>query len=176
MIHTVGHSTHEIAHLIALLRRHGIGAVADVRRYPGSRRYPQFNAAALDETLRAGGIRLEQFGESLGGRRRPQPNSPNRGWRVEGFRGYADHTASDEFAAGLHGLEQLAGSVPTAVMCAEADWRRCHRQLIADALVVRGWRVLHILADGRVEEHERTPFAVVQGERISYPPVQPSLG
>jgi uncharacterized protein (DUF488 family) len=175
-IYTVGHSTHPDDTFVALLRRHRVLAVADVRRYPASRRNPQFNAAALEATLRSRGIRLEQLGDSLGGRRRPRRGSPNRGWEVEGFRGYADHMGSDEFRCGLERLQHLAAEVPTAVMCAEAQWRRCHRRLIADALASRGWRVLHIGGRGSIEEHEMTPFAVTEGERLVYPPVQGTLG
>jgi uncharacterized protein (DUF488 family) len=174
-IHTVGHSTHELDRFIALLRGAGIEEVADVRRYPGSRRNPQFNAGTLAAALRRYGIALKQFGETLGGRRRARPDSPNGGWRVEAFRGYADHMESDEFAGGLQELERLALSVPTALMCAEADWRRCHRRLIADALTVRGWRVHHLLADGRPQEHELPAFAVAENRKLSYPPGQTSL-
>jgi uncharacterized protein (DUF488 family) len=174
-IHTIGHSTHDIDAFLALLRQHRIGAIADVRRYPGSRRNPQFNAAALAAALGAHGIALEQLGDTLGGRRRPRAESPNGGWRVEGFRAYADHMATDAFAAGMRELETLAGAQRAAVMCAESDWRRCHRRLIADALRARGWRVLHVLADGRVEEHQTTPFAVVEGDLITYPPASGAL-
>jgi uncharacterized protein (DUF488 family) len=149
--------------------------VADVRRYPGSRRNPQFNTAPLAAALSVHGIALEQFSETLGGRRRPRAGSPNGGWRVEGFRAYADHMATDAFAAGLRELERLAGPQRAAVMCAESDWHRCHRRLIADALRARGWRVRHVLADGGVEEHEMTPFAVVEGDRITYPPATGTL-
>lgn len=94
---------------------------------------------------------------------------------MEGFRAYADHMRDESFGSALAELERLAASVATAVMCAEADWRRCHRRLIADALTVRGWRVLHVLAAGDLEAHELTPFAVVDGERLTYPPAQGSL-
>ncbi|MGH2980983.1 MAG: DUF488 family protein [Solirubrobacterales bacterium] len=174
-IYTIGHSTHEAGALVALLNAHRIEAVADVRRYPGSRRNPQFNVEALSATLRSEGIALEQFGERLGGRRRPRADSPNGAWRVEGFRGYADHMEGEAFSTGLRDLEQLAASKRAVVMCAEADWHRCHRRLIADALTVRGWRVLHVLGGGDVEAHEMTSFAVVVGERLTYPPPQQSL-
>jgi uncharacterized protein (DUF488 family) len=150
--------------------------VADVRRYPHSRRHPQFNAETFAAALRSEEIAVEQFGETLGGRRQPHRDSPNTGWRVKGFRGYADHMASEEFGRGLAKLQELARRVPTGVMCAEADWRRCHRRLIADALQREGWRVRHIQPSGRVEPHEITPFAVVDGERVTYPPVEASLG
>jgi uncharacterized protein (DUF488 family) len=174
-IYTVGHSTHGTEDLLQLLGGHRIAAVADVRRYPGSRRNPQFNAEALAGALAVEGIELVPFGETLGGRRRPVPKSPNGGWRVAGFRAYADHMASDSFASGLGDLEALARRKAVAVMCAEADWHRCHRRLIADALVVRGWRVLHAGAGGALAEHELTPFALVEGGRITYPPAQQRL-
>lgn len=169
-IFTVGHSTHELDAFVALLRGADVEAVADVRRHPGSRRLPQFNAGALKDGLGAAGIGYAGFGDELGGRRSPVPGSPNRGWRVAQFQGYADHMFSPEFAAGLARLEELAGRRRTAYMCAEGDWRRCHRRLVSDALAARRWRVVHLLRDGALEEHEPTPFAVVEGERVSYPP------
>jgi uncharacterized protein (DUF488 family) len=167
-VFTIGHSTHAVEHLIALLERHRVELVADVRRFPGSRRHPQFGAEALSRSLDEAGIGYLSLGE-LGGRRRARPDSANAGWRSGQFRGYADHTASAEFARGLARLEAAATSRRAAIMCAEADWRRCHRQLIADALVARGWRVFHIGRDGRVERHELTSFAVVEDETVRYP-------
>jgi uncharacterized protein (DUF488 family) len=173
---TVGHSTHPIERFVALLRGAGVEAVADVRRYPGSRRNPQFGAAALERSLGEAGIALHAFGEELGGRRRAagRGDERNTGWRSSSFRAYADHMASAEFAAGIERLEALAGERLTAVMCAEADWRRCHRQLLADALLARGWRPVHLLADGRREPHRLSPHAVVEAGQVSYP-AQPRL-
>jgi uncharacterized protein (DUF488 family) len=173
---TVGHSTHGLDAFVALLRDQGVAALADVRRHPGSRRLPHFNAGPLGDALADADIEYVAFGEELGGRRRPAPGSPNRGWRVAQFQGYADHMETPQFAAGLARLQALAGSRRTAYMCAEGDWRRCHRRLVSDALLVHGLRVLHLLPDGRLEEHELTPFALVEGERISYPPAQARLG
>jgi uncharacterized protein (DUF488 family) len=153
---------------------HGVRQLADVRTVPRSRRMPHFSRESLSESLPAAEIAYEHFPE-LGGFRRPRPDSPNTGWRHDGFRGYADHMQSDEFAAGIERLESLAAATPTAVMCAEAQWQRCHRRILADALTVRGWRVLHIRSDGRTELHELTPFAVVDGERVTYPPEQVQL-
>ena len=167
-IFTVGHSTHALDRAVELLRRHGVEALADVRRMPGSRRLPHWSADRLAVDLPAAGIAYVHVGE-LGGRRPAAPGSLNDGWRVAAFRGYADHMASEEFAAGLARLEARAAERTTAVMCAEALWWRCHRRLVADALVARGWRVLHIGADGRLSEHELTPFARVDGERLTYP-------
>ena|SRR5919108_4909570 len=174
-IFTVGHSTHPLERFLALLRRHGVRIVADIRRYPGSRRHPHFDAEHLGSALAKHQIDYQPLGDSLGGRRRPRPDSLNGAWQVEGFRAYADHMSTPEFATGLRRLEDLARAVPTAFMCAEADWRRCHRRLVSDALVVRGWQVLHVLRDGSVESHALTPFAAVEGHRISYPAPQTTL-
>jgi uncharacterized protein (DUF488 family) len=172
---TIGHSTHPEERFLRLLDRHRVEAVADVRRFPSSRRLPHFNAARLEASLGERGITYSLLGESLGGRRRAAPDSPNAGWRVGGFRGYADHMTSAEFLAGLEELQRLGEQRRTAFMCAEGPWWRCHRQLIADALAIRDWSVLHVMPDGRLELHRLMPFAVVQGDRIIYPPVQQSL-
>lgn len=172
---TVGHSTHQSDELVALLRGAGIAAVADVRAHPGSRRVPQFNREALAQELPAHDIAYEHL-PALGGRRRAGPDSPNRGWEVAGFRAYADHMATAEFARGLARLEALAAARPTAVMCAEALWWRCHRRLVADALTARGWTVLHVGPDGHLAEHGLTPFAVAgPGGALTYPPGQGEL-
>ena len=146
-------------------------ALADVRRFPGSRRHPHFNSESL-----AGAVPLYVHLPGLGGRRARVAGSPNGGWEVGAFQGYADHMATPEFAAGLVRLEALGRAAPTAMMCAEAAWWRCHRRLVADALVVRGWEVVHLAAGGRAVRHELTPFAVRDGERLSYPPAQGTLG
>ena len=146
-------------------------ALADVRRHPGSRRHPQFASHALAASLPARGIEYTHL-PSLGGRRKPSPGSVNDGWENESFRAYADHLASEEFAAGLAELEALARERPTAFMCAEGPWWRCHRRLLADALTVRGWTVCHIAPDGRLTAHELPEFAVVDGERVTYPAPQ----
>jgi uncharacterized protein (DUF488 family) len=172
---TAGHSTHPEERLLAMLARHGVEALADVRRFPSSRRHPQFNADRLETSLGEAGIDYARLGETLGGRRSPTADSPNAGWRVAGFQGYADHMSSTEFQRGLELLQRLGEEKRTAVMCAEGPWWRCHRQLIADALLVRGWSVTHVMPDGRLEPHRLTPFAVVDGERITYPPAQAPL-
>jgi uncharacterized protein (DUF488 family) len=172
---TVGHSNHEERRFLELLRGPEVDLVADVRVNPRSR-YPQFNRSALAASLESARIGYVHLGKELGGRREPAADSPNAGWEQEWFRGYADHMASDEFAAGLARLEELAEERRTAVMCAEADWRSCHRQLIADALTARGWRVLHLAPDGSLEDHALTDFAVVEPGRITYPSRQTSLG
>jgi uncharacterized protein (DUF488 family) len=173
-IFSVGHSTHELAAFVSLLAAHRVEQVADVRAYPGSRRLPWFSREALARELPRNGLHYVHLPE-LGGRRRPAPGSPNSGWEVEGFRAYADHMASAEFAAGLERLEALAGQEATAMMCAEGLWWRCHRRLVSDALTVAGWEVLHIAPGGETSVHEMTPFAVVDAGRLTYPPAQMSL-
>jgi uncharacterized protein (DUF488 family) len=170
----VGHSTHELGRFVELLRGQGIELLADVRTVPKSRRMPWFWGDALATSLPEAGIAYEHF-RDLGGFRRPQPGSPNGGWRVEAFQGYADNMESDSWRGTLDRLQALAAERRTAVMCAEAQWTRCHRRLISDALVVRGWEVLHIGSSGRLERHSLTPFAVVEGDRLRYPPEQTSL-
>jgi uncharacterized protein (DUF488 family) len=132
------------------------------------------SAAELERSLSGSAIEYTHLPE-LGGRRRPSSGSPNGGWRNSQFQGYADHMASVEFEAGLGRLITLAGARPTAVTCAEAAWWRCHRRLVSDALLVRGWSVDHIGSDGGVTEHELTPFAELGGGRLIYPPVQRAL-
>jgi uncharacterized protein (DUF488 family) len=168
---TIGHSTHALEELCALLERHGVRRVADVRRFPGSRRHPQFGAGALAAGLAAHGMGYTHI-EALGGRRSVAPGSQNGGWQNAAFRGYADHMATASFAAGLAELEALAAAQPTAVMCAEALWWQCHRRLVADALLAHGWAVDHIGPDGGIAAHELTPFAVVADGRPAYPAAQ----
>lgn len=136
--------------------------------YPGSRRLPHFGRDALAAALSAEGIEYVHLRE-LGGRRRPAADSPNAGWRIAGFRAYADHMASDEFRRGLERLEAAARERRTAAMCGEGPWWRCHRRLVADALLARGWEVLHVGPDGRLTPHELPPFAHVRGDEVRYP-------
>ena len=175
MVFTIGHSTRSAEGLLALLCEPGVTLVADVRAYPSSRRHPQFDRDALAGWLGEEGIGYVHV-PGLGGRRDPRAGSPNGGWQESAFRGYADHMCSPEFRAALVELEAAARGAPTAVMCAEAVWWRCHRRLIADALVVRGWPVMHLgIGDARAM-HELTAFAVVEADgTITYPPAQPSL-
>ena len=136
----------------------------DVRRFPGSRRLPQFHSAALAEYLGANGIAYCWI-ESLGGRRRLNPDSINTGWRNDSFRAYADYTGTEEFAAGLFELELLARGLRTAIMCSEILWWRCHRRLISDVLTFEGWRVEHIRNESPADPHElQSPARVVRGE------------
>ena len=168
-IFTVGHSTRSLDELLAILRAHGVTAIADVRRFAGSRRLPQFNAAHLAAALPAAGVAYLPCPQ-LGGRRKPAPDSPNGGWRNESFRAYADYMQTPAFAEGLALLIDFAHHTPTGMMCAEAVPWRCHRSLIADALLIRGWTVLDLMSATKVTPHKLTPFAKVEGHRITYPP------
>jgi uncharacterized protein (DUF488 family) len=155
-VFTIGHSTHPIERFIALLTAHDVQLLTDVRRFPGSRRNPQFNSGALRESLESAGIAYEPFGDELGGRRKARKvaEGPSAVWRNDAFRAYAEYMETPEFAAGLTRLEGLASERRVAIMCAEGDWRRCHRRLISDALTSRDWRVIHIRPEGRTEGHE----------------------
>jgi uncharacterized protein (DUF488 family) len=143
--------------------------LADVRRFPGSRRHPQFNQDALAASLADAGIEYRHFVD-LGGRRSKRlPESPNTAWRVEQFNAYADYMQSDEFLAALDDLIAAASDKRTAIMCSEALPHKCHRRLISDALLTRGWQVRHLLSPKRIDDHQLTPFARVEGIEITYP-------
>lgn len=165
---TVGHSTAAITQFLALLTGHGICALADVRRFPSSRRNPQFNASALAGALRSAGITYAHF-PALGGRREPAPDSPNAGWREPGFRGFADYMGGAAFTDAMDRLLELAAEGRTAMMCAEKDWRECHRGLISDWLKCRGVEVHHILSAHESELHPYTAPARVDGGVLRYP-------
>jgi len=167
-IYTIGHSTRTFDQLVQILRAHKLSAVADVRLIPKSRRYPHFHDTFLAAELPKAALSYLSF-KSLGGRRRPVPNSPNSGWRNESFRGYADFMQTTAFETALGELIACAKETPTAIMCAEAVPWRCHRSLIADALLVRGWQVLDITSASKATPHKLTPFAKVEGLRITYP-------
>ncbi len=165
---TVGHSTRSLDAVVALARGHAITLIADVRKIPRSRRHPHFNAEALARDLPAAGLAYLPM-PGLGGLRRPQPQSINTAWRNPSFRAYADYMQTEEFAAHLDVLVQRAHTDAIAVMCAEALWWRCHRSLIADALVARGIAVQHIVSAERAERHALRPWACVEGTRVFYP-------
>jgi uncharacterized protein (DUF488 family) len=167
-VHTLGHSTRSLDELISLLREHGIAMVVDVRRFPGSRRYPHFSKDALQASLAEVGIAYTHKVE-LGGRRSGRADSPNTAWRNASFRAYADHMDSPEFQAGLAALVELAKATSCVLVCAEVLPHRCHRRLIADALVIRGAEVIHILGPRRTERHVLNPSAhVLDDGRIRY--------
>ena len=168
VIYTVGHSTRAADRFIALLDAHGVDCVADVRTVPRSRHNPQFNGDTLAAALSARRIGYEPF-PGLGGFRRTSASSPNAGWRNASFRGYADYMQTPAFASNLERLLDVARACTVAVMCAEAVPWRCHRSLIADALVVRGVRSEEIVSEQKAEPHRLTPFARVDGTSITYP-------
>jgi uncharacterized protein (DUF488 family) len=168
VILTVGHSTRAIEDFILLLRAHDVALVADVRRFPGSRRYPQFNKESLSRALGDAGIAYEHI-ESLGGRRAAHPVSANGGLRNPQFRSYADHMNTDEFDAALTHLVDLSRSSVVAVMCAEAVPWRCHRSLLADALLARGIDVVHIVDEKDARPHSPTQGAVFADGAVTYP-------
>jgi uncharacterized protein (DUF488 family) len=186
-IWTIGHSTRTIDDFISLLKENQINVLADVRAWPGSKRYPHFNKDALAESLNAQAIRYEHFPE-LGGKRKSRPDSRNTAWRNVSFRGYADYIETEPFQKGIERLLHLAGQraaawvaadkrhddweavtpCSIAIMCAEAVWWRCHRSLIADYLKVRGIEVLHILGPNKVDPHPYTPAARIVNGELSY--------
>jgi uncharacterized protein (DUF488 family) len=167
-LYTIGHSTRDTAELLELLRAHGVEQVVDVRTIPKSHHNPQFSGNRLSHSLDQAGIRYVHL-KSLGGFRHARSDSVNLGWRNASFRGFADYMQTETFATGLRQLEVLAARRPTAIMCAEAVPWRCHRSLIADALTVATWLVLHIQSRKTAVPHHRTPFLVVRSGRFLYP-------
>ena len=166
---TIGHSTRRLDVFLEMLRVNSVDLLADVRTVPRSRHNPQFNRETLPAVLSDAGIGYRHL-SGLGGLRRLRPDSANTGWRNLSFRGYADYMQSAEFERHLSELLALAGSARTALMCAEAVPWRCHRSLSADALCVRGIAVVHILSGRKRQDHVLTPWALVKGTHITYPP------
>ena len=166
---TIGHSSRPWEEFLALLKPEQIEVVADVRRHAGSRKHPQYGPEQLPAGLAAAGIEYVSIPE-LGGRRRPQPDSPNTIWRNPSFQGYADHMNSEEYARGIERLLRIAVGQRAALLCSEAVWWRCHRALIADDLKAAGARVLHIMAPGKTTEHPYTAAATVENGRLRYGP------
>jgi uncharacterized protein (DUF488 family) len=167
-IYTIGHSTRELHELVALLRENGVTRLADIRRYPGSRRFPHFSRESLEKSLPDHGITYVHF-EDLGGRRKPLPDSTNTALHNEQFRAYADYMATAEFHAAVDRL--LDSDLTTAYMCAEAVPWRCHRNLLSDEMVRRGLEVVHILAPHSRKAHTLSEYAVVEGQVVRYPGV-----
>ena len=159
-----------------MLRKHRIEAIVDIRRYPGSRRHPHFSRASLPASLEDEGIEYHWI-EALGGNRKrakDAPPSPNRGIKDEGFRNYADHMAADEFRQGVATLMEVAGGHRTATMCAEGDYRHCHRHLLSDYLLANDVTVQHICPNGEAKPHKLTPGAKIMDGTVTYPG-QPTL-
>ena len=175
MIYTIGHSTHSAETFIGLLRAHQIARVADVRTIPRSRRHPHFSQDSLAAFLPRAGIAYRHF-PALGGLRKPSRDSQNTAWRHPSFRGYADYMQTPAFRCGVEALLEFCGApsdfplaLRTAVMCAEAVWWRCHRRLLADALVVRGVSVRHITSPAEANPHQLSEFARPEGDGVTYP-------
>ena len=171
-IWSAGHSNRSAGELVALLADAGIAGVADVRRFPVSRRFPQHSRARLEASLAAAGIGYDFLGDALGGRREPTlppERSRNAALTDPALRAFADALETPELAAGLARLEALAAARPTALLCAERDWRDCHRRIVSDALAARGWQVVHLLRPAESEPHAIDPRARVEDGRVSYP-------
>jgi uncharacterized protein (DUF488 family) len=167
VLYSIGHSTRSEDEFVGLLRTYGIGALADVRTIPKSRRHPHFGSDRLGDRLSRERIEYRHM-PALGGLRRPRPDSPNIAWTNEAFRGYADYMETEAFESGLVALLDWAAARVVAFMCAEAVWWRCHRRLLADALVARGAQVRHILTPSDAPPHQLPPFARIVEGRVAY--------
>ena len=166
-IFTIGHSTHSLDAFIDILQSFSISLLADVRNFPGSKRYPHFNKEVLELSLKKNNIRYIHFKE-LGGRRKPVVDSINTRWRNEAFRGYADYMETAAFKESVNQLQEAAGKEQVAYMCAEAVWWSCHRSLISDYLKIRGWTVMNIMAKGKADEHPFTSAARIVDDELRY--------
>jgi len=165
---TVGHSTRSLEEFIHLLQAHGVQQLVDIRTLPGSKRYPHFNLENLQASLPEAGIEYSHL-KGLGGLRKAKADSRNAGWKNASFRGYADYMQTEDFAKNLEILIDLAKSRPTAIMCSEAVPWRCHRSLVADALLARGMEVMHLMSPTQGKPHRLTSFAKVEGTQVNYP-------
>lgn len=166
-IWTIGHSTRPLNEFISLLNSFNISMVADIRNYPGSKRYPHFNNEVLQKSLKENNISYVHL-KDLGGRRKPVPGSVNTAWRNDAFRGYADYMQTNEFKKAVEELQQIATKQRTGYMCSEAVWWSCHRSLVSDYLKIRGWRVEHIMGEGKTTGHPYTKPARIINEQLRY--------
>ncbi|HZG23445.1 MAG TPA: DUF488 domain-containing protein [Chitinophagaceae bacterium] len=166
-IWTIGHSTHSLQDFITMIHSFGINVLADIRSYPGSRRFPHFNQESLKTSLQENGIRYLHY-RDLGGRRKPLPDSTNTAWRHAAFRGYADYMETTQFQHSISDLERVAMQHKTAYMCSEAVWWRCHRALVSDYLKIRNWEVKHITSAGSSTLHPFTSAARVEEGKLLY--------
>ena len=167
IIYTIGHSTHSQDEFLAMLASFEIKMLVDIRRFPGSNKYPWFNKEHIEAAVKKNGINYMHL-EELGGRRKVQPHSKNNKWQNNAFRGYADYMETQDFKKAAARLEAIALQQITAYMCAEAVWWRCHRSMVSDYLKAKGWTVLHIMAAGKAEEHPYTSPARVVGNDVVY--------
>ncbi|WP_304344667.1 DUF488 family protein [Chryseobacterium koreense] len=166
-IFTIGHSNHPFEKFLEILKSFKIQVLADIRRYPGSRKYPQFNKDSLQMTLPENGIEYVHF-EDLGGRRKVQPNSKNTAWRLDAFRAYADYMETESFKKAIKELEKIATKKRVCFMCSEAVWWSCHRSLVSDYLKTEGWNVQHIMGIGKSSEHPYTKAARIFDGKLLY--------
>lgn len=166
-IWTIGHSTRSFEDFLQLLHSFDIEVLVDVRHFPGSRKFPQFNKDSLQLSLPENGIEYTHLVD-LGGRRKPVPNSKNDAWRLDSFKGYADYMETESFQSALTILKEIASEKNTAIMCAEAVWWSCHRSMISDILKVEGWTVMHIMAENKATEHPYTAPAKVVDGKLNY--------
>jgi uncharacterized protein (DUF488 family) len=167
IIWTVGHSTRTLEEFLALLNSDEIALLIDVRRFPGSRKFPQFNTETLESALLENGIDYRHI-EALGGRRKASQDSKNTVWNHPSFRGYADYMETSEFKDAFKTLESLASEKRCAIMCSEAVWWRCHRSMISDQLKANGWKVIHIMGENQHQEHPYTKPAKVEDGQLFY--------
>lgn len=174
IIYTIGHSTRTQEEFVAILISFKIELLADIRSYPGSKRYPHFNKENLQRILPEHKIIYQHFAE-LGGRRKTLKDSKNTAWRNDAFRGYADYMETEDFKQGISKLEDFASQYKTAYMCSEAVWWRCHRSLVSDYLKWKGWQVMHIMAENKSEEHLYTSPAKIVDDKLSYTENQQTL-
>jgi uncharacterized protein (DUF488 family) len=174
-LYTVGHSNHPLPHFLALLTANEIQTIADVRRFPGSRRHPHFSQAALSESLNELGIAYQHF-PALGGRRSTKKDdTADSAWRVSAFAAYASYMLSPEFSSAFTELSRIASNSRTAIMCSEALPWRCHRRLIADQFLAAGWSVFDIMSATSTKPHELPEFAVIAAGQVTYPAPQQRL-
>lgn len=166
-VFTIGHSTHTFEVFLEMLNSFHIEVLADIRSLPGSNKYPQFNKESLQVSLPENNIEYLHL-LNLGGRRRVKKDSHNNRWRNDSFKGYADYMETPEFENAIENLEQIAINKTTAYMCAEAVWWRCHRSMVSDYLKAKGWKVQHIMAVGKIQEHTYTSPAIIIGNKVSY--------
>jgi uncharacterized protein (DUF488 family) len=167
IIYTIGHSTHTLEEFMAMLKSFNIELLADIRSFPGSRKFPHFNRENLPASLAENNIEYIHL-KNLGGRRKVNPDSCNTGWRVAAFRGYADYMETESFNIAIEQLEKIASQKRVAYMCAEAVWWRCHRSLVSDYLKNEGWTVLHIMDVGKSTEHPYTAPAKILNGKLNY--------
>lgn len=168
-IWTIGHSTHSFEEFFAILKSFDIECIADIRSFPGSRKFPQFNRESLEISLPLNEVKYAHI-KNLGGRRKVDPGSKNTSWRHPAFRGYADFMETETFREGITELIQIASKTRTAYMCSEAVWWRCHRSMVSDYLKADGWKVMHIMGVQKAVEHPYTKPARIVNGKLSYRP------